>query len=168
MLENVFEPRGVQFFDHLFNNNTRPLFFKEHFTHCSIDELKLLIALLEGGSPRKLMAPKYRISKRENALLHNLPLNLTGFHSEIIDRYILAAKLLKEAPHAVTPVQSLLETSHKFKEDPGRFAKDIDFWKDVVRLISTPEEDLTSWLFRSDRATDFGSNSATLKDTAII
>lgn len=24
------------------------------------------------------------------------------------------------------------------------------------------------WLFRSDRATDFGSNSATLKDTAII
>src|SRR5690606_28502527 len=37
----------------------------------------------------------------------------------------------------------LLEMSHKFEEDPVMFAKDIDFWKDVVRLISTPEEGLT-------------------------
>ena len=143
LLENVFEPRGVQFFDHLFNDNTKPLFFKEHLVDCSFDQLQLLIGLLDGGSPRKLMAPKYRISKRENALLHSLPLNLTGFHSEIIDRYILAARLLKEAPHALIPIQSLLETSHKFEEDPEIFAKDIDFWKDVVRLISTPEDGLS-------------------------
>ncbi|MFN4763690.1 PcfJ domain-containing protein [Gillisia sp. Q332] len=143
LLENVFEPKGVQFFDHLFNDNTRPLFFKEHLIDCSFDEIILLIALLEGGSPRKLLDPIYRISKRENALLHNLQLNLTAFHTEVIDRYILAARLLKEAPHAVFTIQSLLETSHKFEEDPVGFAKDIDFWKDVVRLISTPEESLT-------------------------
>src|SRR5690606_29961437 len=40
-------------------------------------------------------------------------------------------------------IQALLEMSHKFEEDPEMFAKDIDFWKDVVRLISTPEEGLT-------------------------
>ena len=145
LLENVFEPKGVQFFDYLFNDNTRPLFFKEQLIYCSFDEIILLIALLDGGSPRKLLYPIYRISKRENALLHNLQLNLTSFHTEVIDRYILAARLLKEAPHAVRTIQSLLETSHKFEEDLRGFAKDIDFWKDVVRLISTPEESLTHY-----------------------
>src|SRR5690606_35621390 len=103
-LEDVFEAKGVQFFDHLFNDATKPLFFKEHLTDCSFEELQILIALLDGGSPRKLLAPGKQISKKENALLHNFPLNLSSFHSEIIERYILAARLLKEAPHALIPV----------------------------------------------------------------
>src|SRR5690606_8863285 len=40
LLEDVFEPTGVQFFDHLFNDDTKPLFFKEHLTDCSFEDRK--------------------------------------------------------------------------------------------------------------------------------
>ncbi len=135
----------MQFFDHLFNDNSRPLFFKEHFTDCSFEELQLLIALLDGQSPRKLLAPGFLISKKENALLHNFPLNLDSFHSECIERYILAVKLLKEEPGSGLMLQAILDTSHKFEDDLERFAKDLEFWKEVFRLLVKAEWRMTGY-----------------------
>lgn len=145
LLENVFDPKGVQFFDHLFHDNSRPLFFKEHFTDCCFDQLQLLIGLLEGKSPRKLLAPQFLISKKENALLHSFPLDLTSFHSEVVERYVVAVKLLKEEPEAILTLQSILEMSHKFEDDLEVFAADLPFWKNAFRLLARGGEQLNNF-----------------------
>lgn len=145
LLENVFEPRGVQFFDHLFNDNSRPIFFKEHFTNSSYDHLQLLISILEGQSPRKLLAPRFLVSKKENALLHGFGLDLTSFHSEPVERHVIAVKLLKEAPDSVLLLQALLDTSQRFHNDLAGFANDLDFWKSAFRLIARGESQLMGY-----------------------
>lgn len=136
ILTDLQPDHGVPVFDHLFEDHSRPLFFKRHLLDCTYRELQALENLLEGKSPRKILKPLISVSKTENALLHapNLP-ELEKGMDNILPRYLCMIRLLKEAPSEGNLLQSILEVCHSFRENFDSFRADLAFWASVFRLL---------------------------------
>lgn len=109
-------------------------FLGRHLEELSGYEIELLIASLSGESLRRDCQDFFPMSQKEQALLFSGSIELEQPDSRILERYIIAARLLKVKPKGILLMKYLTQTK-AFKEEFDRFTRDIEFWQAVFTVL---------------------------------
>jgi len=107
-----------------------------HLIGCSDLEYEIIINLLEGKSLRKILPTQFYLTKSENAILQYNSIKLTDIDGHQLERFILAARILKEIPDDFIILNGMLRLSKVFKDQFATFKNDLVFWKCVFRFLS--------------------------------
>jgi len=137
---NTLELSPFKFFKHVFIDKEKPIFLGRHIDECSAEELNILIHILGGDSLRKFAPKRLKISKSENTLLQQNLITIDMVQSNYLERYVLAARILKEAPTETHILSRILNSSKVFRDELTSFGNDIRFWQSVFRLLVRAKE----------------------------
>ncbi|WP_310991483.1 PcfJ domain-containing protein [Aequorivita marina] len=118
-----------------FGNNNLLKFLGRHLEELTAIEFELLISTLSGESLRRNCKVHFPMSQKEQAMLFADTINLEKPKSKILERYIIAARLLKAEPEAKVLVNQFLSKTETFKNELSTFKTDIHFWQSVLRLL---------------------------------
>lgn len=130
---------------YLFASKSVPTFLTPYVKYWSTKEYELMIALLDGHSLREATAPYICLSKKENAILHTIKLDLKNSTDFILERFVCAAKLLKMDTKETELVDYLLSHSKVFRDEFPTFKKDINFWFSVFRFLSRHQHHMNEY-----------------------
>ena len=140
-VSNIFkqEYRGLTEF--LFVKTCVPNFFFPYLINCSNQEYEVILKILEGKSLRKILPTHLKLSKLENAILQEDSIKLPDVEDHILERFIIAASILKEQSKEYRILNRILNTSKIFKDQLPTFKRDILFWKSIFRFFYRNKSD---------------------------
>jgi len=123
-------------FRELFVKYENPEILIKHLNNLTVNEVAALMHILQGNNMRTFSGLPIQLSKKESFILINeLPHNL-NFTDDILERTIIASKLLniKSPDHHI--ICELLYRSKTFKHNLKVFRNDIPFWKNVLNFLN--------------------------------
>ncbi|ALM21989.1 hypothetical protein AAT17_12475 [Nonlabens sp. MIC269] len=132
---SIFKTDLKRLTEYLFITKPVPNFLFPYLINCSKEEFDLIINIIEGKSLRKILPSSLKISKTENAILQNTKIELPDVEDNILERFVLAATILKEQPKQHFVLNKTLEASKIFRDQLATFKRDIEFWKSIFRFI---------------------------------
>jgi hypothetical protein len=133
---NVFKKGYDELIHYLFVKTSVPSFLFPHLINCSDLEHEIIVKLLEGKSLRKTLPTHFNLTKSENSILQNNSIKLTDIDDHHLERYVLAARILKEISDDYMILNTMLRLSKIFKDQFATFKNDLVFWKSVFRFLS--------------------------------
>ncbi len=135
-------PCAEYWFNYLFLEEGEHNFLGKHLPHLTNYEVNIMTSLLEQASLRRTLKETHSISKKENYVLLQNQIDLTGFTNHVLDRYIVGARLVKGSTEITYLVNLLLRHSNTFRYHLDVFVADISFWKSVVNFFSRFREEI--------------------------
>ncbi|TXE15714.1 hypothetical protein ES692_15665 [Psychroserpens burtonensis] len=133
--DNVFNKSYKGLINYLFVKTPLPNFLFPYLIDCSDAEYQLIINILDGKSLRKNMPSDFNLSKSENAILQADNINLPQVKDHILERFVLATRILKEFPDKHEILNIVIFRSRIFIDQIESFRNDLVFWKSVFRFL---------------------------------
>ncbi|KPM31514.1 Hypothetical protein I595_2781 [Croceitalea dokdonensis DOKDO 023] len=135
-IETTFHRDYGQLLQYLFVSAPLPTFLFPYLNKCSFKEYKIILQILDGKGLRSLLPTEFKLSKSENAVLQTNAIQLPETTDHILERFVLAARILIERPTSFPTLNRMLHASKIFKDQFASFRNDIIFWKSVFRFLS--------------------------------
>lgn len=135
-IETTFHRDYSKLLHYLFVSVPLPTFLFPYLNKCSFKEYKIILQILDGKGLRSLLPTEFKLSKSENAILQTNAIQLPETTDHILERFVLAARVLIERPTNFRTLNRMLHASKIFKDQFASFRNDIIFWKSVFRFLS--------------------------------
>jgi len=130
--------------DYLFVTAPIPRFLFPYLNSCTYLEYQIVIGILDGKSLRKILPDNLNLTKSENAVLQTNTIQLPNSKDFILERCVLAARIVLENTGESVILNRMLSASKIFKDQLTTFSTDIGFWKSIFRFLCRNKKEVTN------------------------
>ncbi|MFS4417283.1 PcfJ domain-containing protein [Maribacter sp. 2307ULW6-5] len=138
----VFHKSLDQLLHHLFVQVRLPTFLFPYLVMGNYQVYRTIVQILDGQRLRSIFPAHLKLTKAENALLQKNVIRLPDAKDHILERFVMAARVLKERPNDFTTLNRMLDASKIFKDQFATFENDVVFWQSVFRFLANNREAL--------------------------